>query len=168
MPELVEERSPNQKADLIFISKSTRQLFLMKNGEAFKEYRISLGLNPTGSKLYKGDFRTPEGLYTISAHEPNSDYHKALRISYPDKNDIKRANDLSKSPGGDIMIHGETNDPGILAKILEALGFENYEDISNDFIYRFNWTRGCIAVRNNEVEEIYNAVKDGTKIWIQP
>ncbi|OFZ38136.1 MAG: hypothetical protein A2504_13945 [Bdellovibrionales bacterium RIFOXYD12_FULL_39_22] len=154
-------------ADFIFVSKSKKLLFLMKDGIAFKSYRIALGRNQFGSKLYEGDMRTPEGLYTIDYEELPSNYHLSLHIDYPHSDDIERAQKFGRPPGGDIMIHGEPDHLGLISYFFELIGWENYRNFTNNILYTFNWTRGCIAVRNHEIEEIFRHVPNGTKIWIQ-
>jgi murein L,D-transpeptidase YafK len=137
-------------SDSIVVNKSQRELILYYKKNIIKVYHISLGDNPVGHKEKEGDEKTPEGLYTISGRNPNSKYHLSLRISYPNENDIAFAKNSGFSPGGDIMIHGLPNYTGFL---------ENYY-INND------WTNGCIAVNNEEIEEIWGAVKDRSPIFI--
>ncbi len=139
------------KADKILIEKEKRQLYLLKNGKKLKNYRISLGFNPVGHKEKQGDGKTPEGLYKIELKNPNSNYHFSLKVSYPNKTDREHAKEMGVSPGGDIMIHGLPN------------GF----NIGN-MQRMVDWTAGCIAVTNNEIEEIEQLVDVGTPIEILP
>ena len=113
---------------------------------------IALGGNPIGDKEHEGDSRTPEGRYIIDAKNPNSSFYKSLHISYPDRNDRAAARQKGVSPGGAIMIHGS---PGGLA-MLNAAGF--YVD----------WTAGCIAVSNADMDEIFSSVRIGATIVIKP
>ena len=129
----------------IIVFKQARYLHLMHGKTVLKSYRIGLGFEPTGHKTVEGDGRTPEGLYYIDRRNPNSDFHLSIGISYPNKADVERARKLGKSPGGDIFIHGR-GAPG-------------------EFLIR-DWTWGCIAVTNDEIEEIYAMVRDGTPIAI--
>jgi murein L,D-transpeptidase YafK len=138
--------------DLIVVDKSRRVMTLWMGKKAFKTYRIALGGNPVGHKLQEGDSRTPEGRYFIDGKNPGSSFHLSLRISYPSKRDRAEAAKRGVSPGGLIMIHGT---PGYLGT-LQAAG-----------ILR-DWTAGCIAVTNDEVEEIYRKVRIGTPILIKP
>jgi len=140
------------KADLIVVEKAKRILTLYAHKKAIKTYRIALGGNPEGHKEQEGDSRTPEGRYTIDAKNPKSSFHLSLHVSYPDKSDRARARRAGVSPGGAIMIHGT---PDYLAA-LGAVG------VTPD------WTAGCIAVTNAEIEEIYRSVRTGTPIVIKP
>lgn len=142
------ESAPN----LIVVEKAKRTLTLYANKKALKSYRVVLGGNPIGHKEQEGDARTPEGRYTIDAKNPKSSFHLSLHISYPDRRDRAAARQKGVSPGGAIMIHGT---PDYLSA-LYATGV--YPD----------WTAGCIAVTNTEIEEIYRLVRPGTPIVIKP
>lgn len=130
----------------IAVNKDSRSMYLLHHDEILKKYRFDLGFAPVGDKKFKGDGRTPEGTYYIDRRNPNSDFHLSLGISYPNQYDIAEALELGKEPGGDIFIHGEPNK--FKAK-------------------RRDWTYGCIAVKNPEIEEIYAMVKTGTVITIR-
>ncbi|KOS08266.1 hypothetical protein AM493_08425 [Flavobacterium akiainvivens] len=138
--------------DRLVVYKSKRTMEAWANGRLIKTYTIALGGNPTGHKEYEGDMRTPEGTYTINARNPNSAYHKNLGVSYPNSADRAHAASRGKSPGGDIKIHGLRNGRGYIGK------FHRFKD----------WTHGCIAVTNPEIDELYAAVKDGAVIEILP
>ena len=140
--------------DNILVEKTKRQMHLRHGDKIVKTYKISLGKSPVGAKVKSGDNKTPEGNYTIERHNPKSAFHLSLKISYPNEEQIKAAKDGGYDPGGDIMIHGYPNKvPAFLFK----------------FKHRWkDWTAGCIAVTNDEIEEIYEAVKDGTPITILP
>lgn len=140
------------RADRIVVEKSRRRLTLFRNGVAVRAYAVALGQSPVGDKVRRGDMRTPEGTYSIEARVERSRFHLALRISYPDAAHIARARALGVSPGGDIMIHGLPNGQG-------SVGARHRE---------FDWTEGCIAVTNEEIEEIWRAVPLGTVIEIRP
>lgn len=139
-------------ADYIVVEKAKRTMTLYANRKTIKTYRIALGGNPVGHKEREGDSRTPEGRYTVDAKNPNSSFYKSLHISYPDAHDRASARRRGVSPGGAIMIHGT---PGGLS-LLSATGF--YVD----------WTAGCIAVSNAEMDEIFKRVRPGTPILIKP
>ena len=139
-------------ADSIVIDKSQRSLKLYQRGAEVLSYDVALGPNPVGAKTRRGDGRTPEGLYYLEGRNPQSKYHLALRVSYPNDTDRARAAQRGVSPGGDIMIHGLPNGMGALGK----------SHLARD------WTEGCIAVTNGEIEEIWSAVADGTPIEIRP
>jgi murein L,D-transpeptidase YafK len=144
--------APTDLATSIRVLKSARQMLLLRNGEVIKRYAIALGGSPVGHKQREGDRRTPEGSYTISGRNPKSSYHLSLRISYPNEADRARAAALSVAPGGDIMIHGLPNGLG-------SMGAKHREE---------DWTDGCIAVTDAEIEEIWALVPDGTPIRIDP
>jgi murein L,D-transpeptidase YafK len=139
-------------ADRILVEKNKRRLTLFSDGEILKQYKISLGREPEGPKLRAGDNRTPEGLYFIDYRLRNSDYHLALHISYPNPGDQNRAEQMGYTPGGDIMLHGLKNDDPNIAY------YHGY----------FDWTKGCIAVTDTEIEEIWRLVPNGTPIEIRP
>lgn len=138
--------------DRIVIEKSNRTLKLLAGEEIYRTYFVALGGEPTGHKLAEGDQRTPEGVYSIVARQPRSQFHKGLLLSYPNAEDIARAAALGVDPGGQIMIHGLRN------------GFEWMGDRHR----RQDWTEGCIAVTNNEIEEIWQLVDIGTPVEIRP
>jgi murein L,D-transpeptidase YafK len=138
------------KADRIAVDKSERLMILYKNGNEIARYTdIKLGDAPVGHKRFEGDEKTPEGSYHINGRNPKSSYHLSLRVSYPNAADRAYAKSKGKSPGGDIFIHGQPN-------------FSPLERLSHD------WTDGCIAVSNAEIEQLWRLVPDGTKITIQP
>ena len=139
-------------ADKVLIEKGARRLTLYAKGEMLKTYRIALGGNPVGPKERQGDNKTPEGVYVIDARNRDSGYHRSLHISYPNENDRARARALGVSPGGDIMIHGIKN------------GFSEVGEAHAEV----DWTRGCIAVTDEEIEEIDKLVPDGTTVEIRP
>lgn len=141
-----------EPVEKVLIEKKERRLTLISKGEAIKSYRIALGKNPVGPKEKLGDNKTPEGNYIIESRNRHSDYHLSLRISYPNEKDKKRAKELGVSPGGDIMIHGVKN------------GFSWV----GEFHTAIDWTEGCIAVTNQEMEEIARLVPNGTPVEIRP
>lgn len=130
----------------IVVNKGARSMFLLHNQEILEQYRFDLGFAPVGDKKVKGDGKTPEGTYRIDRHNPNSSFHLSLGISYPNSQDIAEAKAQGKSPGGDIFIHGQPNK-------LKAKGPD--------------WTAGCIAVKNREIEQIYSMVRRGTLITLR-
>lgn len=139
--------------DLVLIDKSQRRLSLMSAGNALRTYRVALGRDPDGPKVQQGDNRTPEGRYLIDSRNPNSAFHRSLHISYPNPGDRARARAMGVSPGGDIMIHGMGNGLGWVTWLHRRL---------------FDWTAGCVAVTNAEIEEIWTLVPDGTPVEIRP
>jgi murein L,D-transpeptidase YafK len=140
------------KADLVVVYKSERVLQLKRGGEVLRSFPIALGREPSGPKRQEGDGRTPEGVYTLDWRNPTSQFHRALHISYPRPADAEHALRWGVSPGGQIMLHGLPN--GIAA---EQVGHP-----------RRDWTEGCIALTNEEIEEIWARVDDGTTIIIYP
>ena len=141
-----------EKADRVVVRKSERRLVLLREGRKIAEYGIALGGAPEGHKQKEGDERTPEGEYVIDWRNEKSGYYKSLHISYPNEADKARAKARGESPGGLIMIHGQKNRFGWLAPLTQ----------------RADWTDGCIAVTNREMEEIWRSVDDGTPIVIEP
>jgi murein L,D-transpeptidase YafK len=131
---------------LIQVQKSARKMYLLHHDTVLKSYDIALGFQPTGHKQFEGDGRTPEGYYLIDRRNPNSDYHLSIGISYPNVNDVAYASSMGMEPGGDIFIHGAHN----IGK------------------HKGDWTWGCIAVENDDVEDIYAMVRDGTLVQILP
>jgi len=140
------------KVDLLVVDKSRSKLYLKQGGKLVKEYRVALGANPTGHKQQVGDERTPEGRYRIDYRLENSAFHRALHISYPNERDIRRARARGVDPGGQIMIHGQKNGYGWVGWVTQW----------------FDWTDGCIAVTNREMDEIWGLVEVGTPIDILP
>jgi murein L,D-transpeptidase YafK len=137
-------------ASYILVDKSDRTLTLFSDGALIKTYTgIQFGDAPLGHKQFEGDERTPEGYYTIDARNPNSAYHLSLRISYPNAADRAFAAAQGRSPGGDIFLHGQPN--GMPAGRVPG-----------------DWTDGCIAFSNEEIEELWGAIPDGTPIEIRP
>lgn len=132
------------KIDRVQIEKSKRRMALLSGDKVVRKYEFELGFEPTGHKMIEGDGRTPEGAYTINRRNPNSRFHLSLGISYPNRADKARANAMGKSPGGDIFIHGTPD----------------------AYVGEPDWTWGCIAVTNAEMEEIYAMVDDGTVIYL--
>ncbi|NNU79405.1 L,D-transpeptidase family protein [Halovulum dunhuangense] len=134
------------RADHVYVLKEERRLYLMQSGKQIREFAIDLGFAPQGHKNLSGDGRTPEGEYFIDRKNPRSAYYLSLGINYPNQQDMEIARALNVDPGGDIFIHGEPN------------GFRGR--------LQRDWTAGCIAVRNPEVEEIYARVPMGTPVTI--
>jgi murein L,D-transpeptidase YafK len=137
--------------DRIVVHKSEHRLDAYSHNQLVVSYRIAIGKKESGAKQYEGDLRTPEGLYTINDRNPNSLYHKNLGISYPNAHDAAVAKELNKPPGGDIKIHGLKNGRGYIGK------FHRWTD----------WTNGCIALTNAEVDELYEHTPLGTPIEIR-
>jgi murein L,D-transpeptidase YafK len=140
------------QADKVVVIKSKRIMMLMRDSEIMKVYRVALGKQPNGSKIKSGDQKTPEGTYILDSRKTDSKFYKAIHISYPNESDILKAERLGCSPGGAIMIHG-------LPTKLQEIGKAHR---------LWDWTDGCIAVTNSEIEEIWELVPDGTPIEIKP
>ena len=140
------------RADKIVILKAKRELTLYLGNAPVRTYKIALGRSPVGAKQCEGDSRTPEGTYRIDSRNPNSRYHRALHVSYPNAADIARAEKIGCKPGGAIMIHGITNGFGWLGAAHRKV----------------DWTIGCIAVTDEEIEEIWAAIPNGTTVEIRP
>lgn len=142
-----------EQADAVLVKKSERALYLLREGRVLKQYKIMLGPHPKGPKLQEGDERTPEGRYTLDRKNANSHFYKSLRVSYPNAFDIERAQKYNVDPGYAIMIHGMKN---------------SWSEKTAKQALKFNWTDGCIAVTNHDMDEIWDAVDVGTPIDIQP
>ncbi|MBK1852024.1 L,D-transpeptidase family protein [Marinobacter sp. 1-4A] len=139
-------------ADSVLVKKAERKLYLVRDGLTYRAYNIALGGNPEGHKQQEGDQRTPEGRYLLDWRNIKSAYHRSLHVSYPNSKDRTQAAAMSVPPGGMIMIHGQPNGLGWLSPLLQL----------------WDWTDGCIAVSNVEIEEIWRAVGNGTPILIEP
>ena len=140
------------KAERVLVKKAERKLYLIYAGQIIREYPISLGLNPIGHKQQQGDKRTPEGTYVLKHRNPQSKFYKSILLSYPNEQDRRLAEARGVDPGGDLAIHGLPT---------------RSEEEAWDYIER-DWTDGCIAVTNDEMEEIWSLVDDGTPIHILP
>lgn len=149
-PQLVAQTA--SKVDRIVIEKSKRTLTLMDGAKIVKTYKVAIGGQPVGAKDRQGDHKTPEGIYSVDAKNPNSQFHKALHISYPNPADRANARKLGVSPGGDVEIHG----------LGAKWGWIGAKHRLTD------WTDGCIAVTNEEIDEIYPSIKVGTLVEIRP
>ena len=141
-----------QMADMVIVEKSESRLYLMRTGEAFASFHVAFGSNPEGHKQQQGDERTPEGKYVLGYKNAGSAFYKSIHISYPNTKDREEARKRGVRPGGDIMIHGQKNGYGQFAIIAQ----------------RFNWTNGCIALSDRDMDLVWNAVKPGTPIEIRP
>ncbi|MGD9042366.1 MAG: L,D-transpeptidase family protein [Desulfobacterales bacterium] len=141
-----------QVADMVIVEKSESRLYLMRAGEVFASFRVAFGANPEGHKQQQGDERTPEGKYVLGYKNAGSAFYKSIHISYPNAKDRAEAHKRGVDPGGDIMIHGQKNGYGKFAAIVQ----------------RFNWTDGCIALSDSDMDLVWNAVKPGTPIEIRP
>jgi len=139
-------------ADRVLVDKGDRRLYLLRNGDVLRTYRISLGLRPEGHKQFEGDFRTPEGVYRLTRRNPNSEYFLSIQVDYPNARDQARARRQGLSPGGAIMIHGEPNAPRK----------------PRDYYANVDWTEGCIAVSNSDMVEIWLMTPPDTPIEIRP
>lgn len=134
----------------IVVKKGERRMYLVAGKEVVRSYHVNLGSQPVGAKQYEGDGRTPEGMYFIESKNPRSRYHLSMGVSYPSAKDIAHAAQLGLRPGGDIMIHGLGPEGQMLAK------------------QRQDWTAGCIAVNDSEIEEIFAMVNPGVPVFIYP
>ena len=140
------------QADLIVVEKAKRTMTLMSGDKVLKTYLVALGGHPVGAKERQGDRKTPEGNYVIESKNSHSQFHLSLRISYPNATDREHARKLGVNPGGDIFIHG-------LAPSFSSIGALHR---------KIDWTDGCIAVTDQEIEEIWKLVQVGTRVEIKP
>lgn len=139
-------------ADHVVVVKHAHTLTLYRQGQVLKTYRVALGRGGLGPKVQAGDNRVPEGVYRIVGRNPHSAFHRALRVGYPTPEQIRRAQARGVAPGGDIMVHGIRNGLGWVGPLQREV----------------DWTKGCIAVTDREMDEIWSAVPDGTPIEIDP
>ncbi len=139
-------------ADLVRVSKTEHKLQVFSAGKVLHEFKVSLGRNPNGHKTQEGDGKTPEGTYSLDYKKSDSAFHKAIHISYPNANDIAVAKSRGVNPGGQVMIHGQKNGFGWLSFVSQ----------------RFDWTNGCIALSNDDMETLWILVREGTSVEILP
>ncbi len=140
------------KVDLVVVTKSEAKMVLMRNGKVMRQYQIAMGDRPKGHKLKEGDQRTPEGRYILDYKKSDSAYYRAIHISYPNDEDKLRAKALGISPGGQIMIHGQNPNSSLTPEEAQ----------------KFNWTDGCIAITNRQMDELWGSIEPGTPIEIWP
>jgi murein L,D-transpeptidase YafK len=144
--------SATEMIDLVRVLKAERKIQLIAKGQIIREFPISLGGKPVGHKRQSGDQHTPEGKYILDYKKSDSAFYKAIHISYPNFADIENARKAGVSPGGQIMIHGQKNGLGWLAPLTQ----------------RFDWTNGCVALSNKDMDEVWNLVKVGAAIELVP
>jgi murein L,D-transpeptidase YafK len=149
---LARATSLSPTADTILIVKHERKLYLLRDNSPLRSYRIALGLSPTGAKEREWDFRTPEGSYVIDFRQPHSHYFKALHISYPSAADLRRASALHRPVGGNIFIHGEPNQP------TKPVSYYQTRD----------WTNGCIALSDEDLQDLWDLTAGQTRVEIVP
>ncbi len=141
-----------EKADIVMVYKSERILFLMREGEVLAKFDVTFGADPIGHKQQQGDEKTPEGPYLLDYKNTKSAFYKSIHVSYPNSKDRSAARKRGVDPGGDIMIHGQSNGWGWAAPISRF----------------FNWTDGCIALSDEDMQQVWEAVDSGTPIEIHP
>jgi murein L,D-transpeptidase YafK len=139
-------------ADRVVVLKKERTLQLLNHGKVIKTYKVALGGDPVGPKTQQGDHKTPEGVYILDSRNPRSQYYKSIHISYPSAGDRAAARQKGISPGGDVFVHGLPN---------------GYRYVGSAHRLK-DWTDGCIAVTDEEMDEIWRAAADGTPIEIRP
>jgi len=142
-------------ADKVIVKKSTRMLYLSRQGEIYKKYHVSLGQVPVGAKEIEGDMKTPEGVYRLDWRQESGQYYKSLHVSYPNTTERSHAKELGTNAGGMIMIHGTP----------PSWSLSPYGDWMNVLI---DWTEGCVAMSNDDMEEVWEHTKNGTIIVIVP
>jgi murein L,D-transpeptidase YafK len=145
-------QNSNFSVDRLVVYKRERRLVLLSRGKEMRSYRVALGGEPVGPKSRQGDHRTPEGVYVLDSRNPNSHFYKAFHISYPNAKDAAAAKKLGVSPGGDIMLHGLPKEYAWLGKAHTL----------------HDWTDGCVAVTDEEMDEIWKVVRVGIPIEIKP
>jgi len=140
------------QADEVIVHKGERRLYLMRHGQVLRSYRVALGLDPQGPKERAGDFRTPEGHYLLTRRNPRSDYFLSIQVSYPNEDDLRRANREHVDPGGSIMVHG----------------LPNTLSHKPSYYAKSDWTDGCIALSDSDMVEVWLMTRDNTPIEILP
>jgi murein L,D-transpeptidase YafK len=149
---LAQTTDPLLHADRVVVLKRERTLQLLNQGKVIKTYKVALGGDPVGAKTRQGDHKTPEGVYVLDSRNAHSQFYKSIHISYPSAHDRAAARAKGVSPGGDVFVHGLPNGYGWIGAGHRAK----------------DWTDGCIAVTDQEIDEIWRAVGDGTPIEIRP
>ncbi|WP_162047989.1 L,D-transpeptidase family protein [Vibrio taketomensis] len=144
--------SVHAEIDKVTVDKSKRRLYIIENDQVIHEFRIALGKRPIGHKVYEGDQRTPEGSYKLEHVMEDSQFYRSIHISYPNQDDIANAVRLKVNPGGNIKIHGQ----------------KNGEVKPSQFVQSFDWTDGCIALSNEDMDQLLALVTPGTPIEILP
>ena len=139
------------EVDLVKVDKSERKMYLYAGETLIKEYNVAFGASPKGHKTQEGDEKTPEGMYVLDYKKEDSSFYRSMHISYPNEQDKAQAKSRGVSPGGFIMVHGQRNWLGWLSPITQ----------------RYNWTNGCIALTNAEMDEFMDLVDVGTNILIE-
>lgn len=139
-------------ADSVLVVKSERRLYLLADGEAFADYPATFGADPAGHKQREGDERTPEGHYLLDWKNAHSAFYKSIHVDYPNRQDTAAAAARGEDPGGLIMIHGQRNGYGWLSPLTRF----------------FNWTDGCIALNDTDMEEVWLSIRENTPIEIRP
>ncbi len=143
--------------DKVMVYKTDRRVDLLEDGKVITSYQMRLGFTPIGHKTTEGDGKTPEGKYTLDWRNPNSQFYRSFHVSYPNQQDLAQAKARGVSAGGDIMIHGSA----------KKTGGSKGEPLYN-YLPRKDWTWGCIAIRNSDMDEMWDNVKNGTEIEILP
>jgi murein L,D-transpeptidase YafK len=143
---------PSAQADHVIVLKKERTLELLSRGKVIKTYKIALGGDPVGPKTKQGDHKTPEGIYVLDSRNEHSKFYKSIHISYPNARERTAARQMGVSPGGDVFVHGLPNGFGTIGAAHRLK----------------DWTDGCIAVTDQEMDEIWRAVPNGTAIEIRP
>lgn len=138
--------------ELVRVLKSEHKLQLVSEGKVLREFKVALGSNPIGHKQQEGDGKTPEGIYILDYKKSDSAFYRAVHISYPNSTDIASAKARGVNPGGSVMIHGQKNGLGWLSFVNQ----------------RFDWTNGCVALNNSDMDILWAVIREGTKIEISP
>lgn len=155
--------------NLVVVHKNLRILQTWDHGELVKQYKIRLGTNPVGPKIQRGDAKTPEGIYFLDFKSPNSNFYKKFHVTYPNSIDQARARELGVDPGDSIFIHGQPNDISYVTPVLRSLGIEDWgEELIRSALAYIDWTNGCIALSNSDMDEFYSSVPSNTKLIIFP
>jgi murein L,D-transpeptidase YafK len=155
--------------DEVKVYKSLHRMDLLFQGKVIKSYKVMLGRGGPNPKRQQGDLLVPEGQYVLDEKNPNSKFHRAIHISYPNEADIKRAQEAGVDPGGEVFIHGLPNTKSNFVKWLREIAVKiKNKTHSQKIIKKLDWTQGCVALSDNEIEEIYDNMPTPTPITIYP
>jgi murein L,D-transpeptidase YafK len=155
--------------DEVKVYKSKHRMDLLFQTKIIKSYKVMLGSGGSGAKIQKDDRLVPEGKYFLDEKNPNSKYHRSIHITYPNEDDIKRAQDLGVDPGGEIFIHGLPNTKSSFVKWIRNVGVKIKDKTNSRIILKkLDWTKGCVAVSDQEIEEIFDNMPLPTPITIYP
>ncbi len=153
--------------DEVRVFKSKHRMQMLYQGKVQRTYKVMLGRGGMDPKRMEGDNLVPEGSYILDYRNPESKYYRSIHITYPNASDIERARREGVKPGGDIFIHGMPNNIAEIEDVLRDLGLDGIDQETVEIMFpRIDWTAGCVAIKNYEMEEIWQNVKEPTPITL--